>query len=99
MAVDFGAFASSLSDAAIAVSFARPSDGDPRQAAIDLEDVASRMQGDEWDLSNDPIYVVNLTTGLPVFLDAGNGLYPVTVRDPHKYFPNDPKVAENNVIF
>lgn len=85
--------------APISVSFDRAPDADPRQAAIDLEDVASRMQGDEHDLSNDPIYVVNLRTGLPVFLDAGNGYYPVTVRDPFKYFPNDPKAKENNIIF
>ena len=85
--------------APISVSFARPEGADPREAAIDLEDVASRMQGDEWDLSNDPVYLVNLTTGLPVFVDAGNGLYPITVRDPHRYFPNDPKVAENNLSF
>lgn len=85
--------------APISVAFARPEGADPRAAAIDLEDVASRMQGDEWDLSNDPVYVVNLTTGLPVFIDAGSGIYPVTVRDPHRYFPNDPKVAENNISF
>ncbi|MBX3187365.1 MAG: hypothetical protein KF819_10140 [Labilithrix sp.] len=83
----------------ISVSFERAPGADPREAAIDLDDVASRMQGDEHDLSNDPIYVVNLKTGLPVFLDVGNGHYPVTLRDPHRYFPNDPKVAQNNLSF
>ena len=83
----------------ISVAFDRPASADPREAAIDLEDVAARMQGDEHDLSNDPIYIVNLTTGLPVFVDMGNGYYPVTLRDPHRYFPNDPKAGESNLAF
>jgi hypothetical protein len=83
----------------ISVAFDRAAGADPREAAIDLEDVAARMQGDEHDLSNDAFYVVNLTTGLPVFIDVGNGYYPVTVRDPFRYFPNDPKVGESNLAF
>lgn len=85
--------------APISVAFDRAAGADPREAAIDLEDVASRMQGDEHDLSNDPVYIVNLTTGLPVFVDMGNGYYPVTLRDPHRYFPNDPKAGESNLAF
>jgi len=85
--------------APITVSFERPLLVDPREPAIDVADVAARMQGDEHDLSNDPIYVVDLSTGLPVFLDAGNGYYPLTLRDPFKYFPNDPKSTENNLLF
>jgi hypothetical protein len=83
----------------ISVAFDRAPGTDPREAAIDLEDVAARMQGDEHDLSNDAFYVVNLTTGLPVFIDVGNGYYPVTLRDPFRYFPNDPKVGESNLSF
>ena len=83
----------------ISVAFERAAGQGPREAAIDLEDVASRMQDDEHDLSNDPIYVVNLTTGLPVFLDVGNGYYPVAVRDPFRYSPNDPKASESNLSF
>src|SRR4051812_17897712 len=83
----------------VSVSFARPDGADPREPAIDLADVASRMQGDEHDLSDDPIYLVNLTTGVPVFLDVGGGYYPVTLRDPFRYFPNDPKAGESNLLF
>ena len=72
---------------------------DPTLPAIDLQDVAARMQDDEHDLSNDPIYLVNLTTGIPMFLDAGNGYYPVALRDPFRYMPNDPKVGESNLLF
>lgn len=83
----------------ISVAFERAHDADPAESAIDLEDVASRMQGDEHDLSNDPFYVVDLRTGLPVFLDVGNGYYPVTLRDPFRYFPNDSKAGESNLAF
>jgi hypothetical protein len=83
----------------IAVSFDREPGSDPREPAIDLEDVARRMQGDEFDLSNDPVYLVNLTTGVPMIVDAGNGMYPVVLRDPWRYMPNDPKASESNLAF
>ncbi|HEY8075365.1 MAG TPA: hypothetical protein VIF62_14675, partial [Labilithrix sp.] len=83
----------------ITLGFDRGPNADPTLPAIDLEDVANRMQGDEHDLSDDPVYVVNLTTGLPVFLDVGNGYYPVVLRDPWRYFPNDPKAGESNLSF
>ncbi len=82
----------------VSVAFERPDDVDPREPAIDLEDFASRM-GDGHDLSNDPVYLVDLTTGLPVFLDAETNYYPIAVRDPFRYFPNDPKASEPNLIF
>lgn len=85
--------------APVNVAFDRAPGDDPRLPAIDLDDVAGRMAGDEHDLSNDPVYVVDLVTGLPVFLDVGSGMYPVSVRDPFKYFANDPKKDENNVVF
>jgi hypothetical protein len=85
--------------APISVSFERSAATDPRRPAIDLDDVADRMQGDEHDLSDDPVYLVNLVTGVPVFLDAGTGYYPVTLRDPFRYFPNDPKAEESNLSF
>lgn len=96
---DFSTMEGWGTSAPISVAFVRAVGTDPREAAIDLEDVATRMQGDEHDLSNDPFYVVNLTTGLPVFLDVGNGYYPLTLRDPFRYFPNDPKVDESNLSF
>jgi hypothetical protein len=83
----------------ITVAFDPSAGADPLAPAIDLVDVAARMQGDEHDLSDDPVYVVNLATGIPVFLDVGNGYYPVTVRDPWNYFPNDPKAGESNLSF
>jgi hypothetical protein len=83
----------------ITVSFNRGLTGDPTKAAINLEDVRSRMQGDGHDFGNDPIYVVNLKTGVPMIMDAGEGYYPATLRDPWRYWPNDPKASESNLLF
>jgi len=51
--------------APITVAFNRGPHDDPHQAAIDIDDVAARMQKDGHDTSNDPVYVVNLKTGVP----------------------------------
>lgn len=83
----------------ITVSFERSPGADPLAPAIDLDSVIARTQGDEHDLANDPVYLVNLSTGVPMFLDWGNGYYPVTLRDPWRYFPNDPKASESNLFF
>src|SRR6185437_2595103 len=48
---------------------------------------------------DDPIYLVNLTTGVPMFLDMGNGNFPVALRDPNRYWPNDPHVATDNLLY
>lgn len=96
---DFGSLEGWGTTAPVTVQFARAAGDDPRLPALDLGDIARRMQGDDYDFANDPVYVIDLTTGLPAFLDAGSGAYPVTVRDPHRYFPNDPRVAEQNVLF
>jgi hypothetical protein len=85
--------------APITVAFARSIGGDPRLPAIDLASVRARMQGDGYDFGNDPVYVINLTTGLPVPLDMGNGNFPQSIRDLDVYFPNDPKVHEQNILF
>ncbi len=96
---DFSSLEGWGTTAPITVELARAAGDDSRLPAVDLADIARRMQGDDFDFANDPVYVIDLTTGVPAFVDAGSGVYPVTVRDPHKYFPNDPKVAEPNVIF
>ncbi len=81
------------------VSFAKEPGQPATAAAIDLEGVAARMQGDSWDLTDDPVYLVNLTTGVPMLLDMGNGNFPLSVWNPGDYYPNDPRVTENNLLF
>src|SRR5262249_9759419 len=57
----------------ITVAFARGPKEDPTQAAIDLDAVRAAMQGDGHDFADDPVYLVNLTTGIPMVLDVGEG--------------------------
>ena len=84
---------------AITVAFT-PSVGQPAgKAAIDLANVQARMQGDDYDFSNDPIYLIDLTSGLPIPLDVGAGNFPLTVSDPTSYFPNDLKLLQQNLLF
>ena len=85
--------------APISVSFARGKGTPETEPAIDLEAVRARMQNDGWDLRDDPVYVVNLRTGIPVLLDVGNGNFPVTIRDLGNYYPNDPRAAQQNTVF
>jgi hypothetical protein len=82
-------------DETIAVAFTKPSDQDPHLPAVNLQNVASRFQTDAFDFANDPVYLVNLSTGVPVPLDMGNGNYPLTLSDATIYYPNDVKLTEN----
>ena len=76
--------------APISVQFARGGDADAHDSVLDLEDIKARMGGHDYDLRDDPVYLVNLTTGVPVMLDMGNGNFPITIRDLDRYWPNDP---------
>ncbi|MBX3227139.1 MAG: hypothetical protein KIT84_35615 [Labilithrix sp.] len=83
----------------ISVGFERSPTTDVRDPAIDVDAVFTRMATDEHDPANDPIYVVNLSTGIPALLDVGAGYSPLTVRDPWRYGPGDRKASESNLIF
>jgi len=83
----------------ITVAFDRADTASRAEPALDLDDFASRMQGGDHDLSDDPVYLINLRTGVPMFLDAGGGYYPLTLRDTNRYFPGDVKAKEPNLLF
>ncbi len=85
--------------APISVAFAPGAGADPRDAAIDLDKVRRTMQTDQWDTSDDPVYLINLTTGVPVLLDMGAGNFPTSIRDRDRYYANDPRAAENTTLF
>jgi hypothetical protein len=84
--------------APITVRFARGAHVPPPQPAIDLDDVRLHMGGGRWDTSDDPAYLVNLATGVPLLLDVGSGDYPLSVIDATRYFPNDPRASEQNLL-
>lgn len=88
--------------APITVAFAKKggtgaAGADPNATAIDIEEVARRT-GD-YDPADDPFYVVDLTTGIPVILDMGKGNFPLSVVDPARYWPNDPRASEDSLLF
>ncbi|MFW5740100.1 MAG: hypothetical protein ACOC1F_07010, partial [Myxococcota bacterium] len=82
----------------ISVAFDMP-DKDRETTALDLSNIAARHHGDDFDLRDDAIYVVNLRTGIPVPLDVGEGSFNLTVRDKDKYWANDPRRSEQLLVF
>lgn len=83
--------------APITVAFARADSRPEIEAALDLEDIAARTR--DYDPADDPFYVIDLTTGVPVPLDVGKGNFPLAVSDPRKYWPNDPRADEDTLLF
>lgn len=71
----------------------------PTEAALDLENVEKRHRGDDYDFANDAFYLVNLETGVPVALDVGNGNFDYTLKRLDKYWPNDTRASERNLLF
>lgn len=45
------------------------------------------------------VYLVDLSSGVPVPLDVNTGLFPQVVADPHAYYTNDPRAGESNLLF
>jgi hypothetical protein len=82
----------------LTVAFENP-DPTRREAALDLPAIAARMQSDGYDFSDDPVYLVDLTTGLPIPLDMGAGNLPLSVMDKKRYWVNDLRATEENLLF
>ncbi len=67
--------------------------------ALNLDNLRQRHQGDDFDFKDDAIYLVNLTTGVPVPLDLGAGDFNYTLKKLDKYWANDTRVTERNLLF
>ena len=67
--------------------------------AIDLANVKRRHVGDDYDFADDAVYLVNLTTGVPVALDLGAGNFDYTLKKLDRYWANDTRVTERNLLF
>lgn len=85
--------------APIQVSFAPGAGAHPGEPAIDLARLRSKMQRDHHRFDDDPVYVINLKTGVPVPLDLGDGDFPVTIRDRDNYYANDEHADSWTVLF
>ncbi|MEO7097269.1 MAG: hypothetical protein ABI175_28670 [Polyangiales bacterium] len=70
----------------------------PFDKPLDTDDLKSRHQDDDFEFTNDAIYLVNLKTGVPVPLDLGQN-FPLTLKETARYWPNDPAKTEANLLF
>lgn len=66
---------------------------------LDLGDLTRRMRGDDHDFADDAVYLINLTTGVPVPLDMGDGNFVYTAKNRDGYYPNDPRGGQSNLLF
>jgi hypothetical protein len=86
--------------APITVSFDIPDDYEGYEGpALDLANVRARHQGDDYDFADDAIYLVNLDTGVPMVLDVGAGNFELTLKRLDKYWANDLRFSERNLLF
>jgi hypothetical protein len=67
--------------------------------ALDLANIVQRHQGDDYDFADDAVYLINLTTGVPVPLDLGAGNFDLTLKELDQYWPNDTRLTERNLLF
>ncbi len=66
---------------------------------LDLGPLVAAMRGDDQAFDDDPVYLVNLRTGVPVPLDLGDGNFVYTARNRDGYYPNDPRGGQSNLLF
>ena len=65
----------------------------------EIDALAVRAAHLDDDFANDAVYVVNLSTGEPVYLDLGRGSFPVALQDTNKFFMNDPRDTTSSLLF
>ena len=75
----------------------------PFDAPLDVADVAARHAADDYELTDDAVYLVDISPsspryGVPVPLDVGAGNFPSTLGALHRYWPNDPQGGESNLL-
>jgi hypothetical protein len=76
----------------------------PFDAPLDVADIAARHAADDYELTNDAVYLVDISPGsprygVPVPLDVGAGNHPTTLASLQRYWPNDPQGGESNLLF
>lgn len=83
----------------LTVAFERTGEMDPRLPALDLDELRRRTFADEHAFEDDPVYLIDLETGVPALLDFGDGAFPLVLRDQDRYGPNDPHLDNHNLFF
>ena len=79
-------------------AFQKPEGADARVAALDLDALRRRMPRGDYEFPDDPVYVINLKTGIPIFLDMGSGNFPSTMPQPFLYGASDPHSRASNIL-
>ncbi|RLB56906.1 MAG: hypothetical protein DRI34_08435 [Deltaproteobacteria bacterium] len=75
--------------AAISVSFTAP---------LDVANLLERHRP-ETGSDDDAVLLIDLADGSLVPLDVGDGAYPLVLERPSRYYPNDPRAGESNLVF
>ena len=73
------------------------------EAPLDLDNLSTRHANDN-DMSDDAMYVIDVTPGSPTYLEAaeldlGHGRYPMDVEESERYFPFDVMASEPSLAF
>jgi hypothetical protein len=71
-------------------------------ADIDVEELIRRQGGDRFstrDFAEHAIYLVDLETGVPVPIDIHGGHFHYALARTGRYYPNDPRQDEANLLF
>lgn len=71
-------------------------------APLDLDNIIARHRANK-DFADDAVLLVNVEPGSPNFgklspLDFGHGNFPLTVAEPSRYWPNDPRANVQNLL-
>jgi hypothetical protein len=69
------------------------------EAAVDVANVQQRHRGDDYDFADDAVYLIDLETGVPQVLDVGAGNFDYTLRELDRYWANDYRQSERNLLF
>jgi hypothetical protein len=83
---------------AITVSF------EPEEQLLDIGNILRRHAGDDFDYSDDAIYLIDIDPdspafGRPVPLELGEGNFPPNLQDRNRYYDNDPRGETSNLLF
>ena len=76
----------------------------PFTSPLQIESITSRHRDDDYDTSNDAIYLIDIDRDSPDFgrihhLDVGNGNYPVILERIDRYGDNDPRGWTLSLMF
>jgi hypothetical protein len=76
----------------------------PFTGPLQIESITSRHREDDYDTSNDAIYLIDIDRDSPDFgrihhLDVGNGNYPVVLERLDRYGENDPRGWTLSLMF